>query len=411
MLRFLAKVGAILLITLALLEGAAQAVWWRRDCRTLAGRELCLLPRPILSEDQVERLEKLETDPDLYHQFDPVLGWSIRPNRRVIDDGVLYQSNEIGLRAQRNYALTPPPGVTRLAVFGPSFAHGSEVSNQASWPYLLEQSQPNLEVMNWAVAGYGTDQAFLRYQTQGAAYAPHIVIIAYEEENLRRNVNRFRPFYNTGTGTPLTKPVFILSDDGLELLDNPFLSLPALRDTALNAPERFLDRVCPHDFYCVRERHRTSQLDGFKSYRFLRSLAFALKHGDDLPTYATHLLEAYQDRAQTETTLRLIYRFVETVRQNGSLPVVVTFPRRGTVEGYLRDDTPIYYEGVVQLQADGVHALDLTSFFAEAAGPEGDLSRFFAPGGHYSQAGNRLVSQALLGYLCQAGLLGPCAGP
>jgi hypothetical protein len=409
MVRLLAKIGTILLITLVLLEVAAQVVWWQGDCVSLSDKELCLLPRPLLTEEQLEQLDALENDDNLYHQFDPVLGWSIRPGRRVIYDGAHYQSNDLGIRANRDYAPTPPPSVTRLAVFGPSFAHGTEVSNEASWPFLLEHSQPNLEVMNWGVGGYGTDQALLRYLTQGAAYAPHLVIIAYEEENLRRNVNRYRPFYNDDTNTPLTKPIFILKDDHLERLDNPFQSLSALRDAALHTPNRFLELVCPHDFYCVRERYQTSSFDIFKSYRFLRTLVFEMKFGDRLPTYATHLFAAYTDQNQTETTQRLIQMFVEQVQQNGSVPLVVTFPRRGTVEAYRRGDNPIYHEGVVQLQNEGIHVLDLTPFFVDAASDD-ELDRFFAPGGHYSEVGNQVVSKAVLNYLCQEELLSNCAG-
>ena len=394
-----------------LLEVTAQVVWWGQDCLEIFDKEVCLLPRPLLTKAQLEQLDAVENDKSLYHQFDPILGWSISPNRRVFRDGVMYESNGNGIRGQRDYTQTPPPGVTRLAAFGPSFAHSTEVGNEASWTYLLEQSLPNLEVMNWGVGGYGTDQAFLRYTTQGAAYHPQIVIIVYEEENLRRNVNRFRPFYSSDTSTPLTKPVFILKDDGLELLANPFQSLSTLRDTALNAPGRFLDLVCPYDYYCTRELYQPSPLDIFKSYRFLHTLTFEIRYRDGLPSYETPLFENYLDKRLSETTLRLIYLFVATVRQNGSIPVVITFPRRGTVEHYSYGDLPIFHEAVVQLQREGIHTLDLTRFFVEANEGGHDFSRFFAPGGHYSEAGNRVVSDALLNYLCQADLLKGCDSP
>ena len=60
LLSLLAKVGAVLLVTLLLLEGLAQAVWWQRDCIILCGKELCLLPYPLLSESHLEILSNLE---------------------------------------------------------------------------------------------------------------------------------------------------------------------------------------------------------------------------------------------------------------------------------------------------------------------------------------------------------------
>ena len=132
----------------------------------------------------------------------------------------------------------------------------------------MEQSRADLEVMNWGVGGYGTDQAFLRYSMQGVAYRSQVVIIAYEEDNLRRNVNRYRPFVHAQTGLPLTKPVYVLAGDGLSLLENPFQSLAALREAATADPKRFLDAVCPNDFFCVRDRYEPSILDWLKSLSF-----------------------------------------------------------------------------------------------------------------------------------------------
>jgi hypothetical protein len=410
MIKLLTKLGSVLLITLVMLEAAAQAVWWRRDCISVSGKDLCLLPYPVLNPAQLRALQDLKQAEDHYYQFDPLLGWSIKPNSRTTEDGHLYASNDIGVRALRHYDEVAPPGVTRLAVFGPSFAHGSEVSNQDTWTYQMERSHPNLEVMNWGVDGYGTDQAFLRYKTQGAAYSPDVVIIVYEEENLRRNVNRYRPFYTNSTGIPLTKPVFVLAGDGLQLLDNPFPSLSALRTAALDNPNDFLDRVCPHDLFCVRERYQVSPFDIFKSYRLLYTLAFEVEHSAAPPDFASPLLDAYKDPVQTETTLRLINLFVATAQQNGAIPIVVTFPRRGTVERYNVGEMPIYYEGVVRLKAGRIHAFDLTPSLAQADGASSDFSRLFAPGGHYSAVGNQVVSVAILDYLCRESILSDCPG-
>ena len=408
MIKLLTKLGSVLLITLLMLEAAAQLVWWQRDCISVSGKDLCLFPYPVLSPAQLRALQDLEQAEGHYYQFDPLLGWSIKPNGRTTEDGHLYASNDIGVRALRHYDKAAPPGVTRLAVFGPSFAHGSEVSNQDTWTYQMERSHPNLEVMNWGVDGYGTDQAFLRYKTQGAAYSPDVVIIVYEEENLRRNVNRYRPFYTNSTGIPLTKPVFVLTGDDLQLLDNPFPSVSALRKAALDDPNYFLDRVCPHDFFCIRERYQVSLFDIFKSYRFLHTLAFEVRHSGSVPDFASPLLDAYKDQMQTETTLHLIHLFVATVQHNGAIPVVVTFPRQGTVEHYHAGEMPIYYEGVVRLKAEGIHAFDLTSSLVEANGESSDFSRLFAPGGHYSEFGNQVVSAAIMDYLCQENILSEC---
>ena len=412
LLRSLTASLIILLITLLLLEVVTRVVWQGRDCVPLQdGREICLLPYPILSARHLEilnRFEALEREGKNFDQYDPVLGWTIRPDSRTVEKGTPYESNSIGVRAERDYAPQPPPGITRIAVFGPSFAHADDVALADSWPYLLEQSRPDLEVMNWGVGGYGTDQALLRYLTQGAAYAPHVVLIAYEEDNLRRNVNRYRPFVHPDTGMPLTKPVYILDGDGLRRLANPFATLTDLRAAATADPERFLDLTCKHDFYCVRERHQPYPLDGVQAYRLLRTLTFDIAYRGKLP-YLTTWVESYADPQITEVTARLLETFVNIVRQNGARPVVLFFAYRPTFEEAAAGRPVVYAALVDRLRSAGTLTLDLTTAFVAANAGSTDFTGYFAPGGHYNEAGNRIVSRAVLRYLCREQLLPDCS--
>jgi hypothetical protein len=378
-------------------------VWWQSECLFVQDRALCLLPIPILTVEQrhiLDVFEQREREGKNFDQFDAVLGWSIRPNSRVVEEGTPYESNDIGVRAERSYTPLPPPGVTRIAVFGPSFAHADDVALHDSWPYLLEHSRPNLEVMNWGVGGYGTDQSFLRYTLHGAAYAPRVVIIVYEEDNLRRNVNRYRPFVHPQTGLPLTKPVFILDGDGLRLLENPFRSLAALRHTALEEPSHFLDLVCPYDFFCVRERYQPLPLDGLFSYRMLRTLAFEMHFQGKLP-YLTSWQDSYADPFQVEVTLRLLVLFAQTVRQNGGIPLVLVCAYRPTLEEYAAGNPPMYQELVEELRQKDIPVLDLAPEFVKANQGSYDFTGYFAPGGHYNEVGNQVVSRAVLNHLCQ----------
>ncbi len=410
-MRLPLQASVVITITFALLEISTRLVWWQRDCLALQDRMICLLPAPILTDEQREILEifeQREREGKNFDQFDPVLGWSIRPNSRTIENGTPYESNEIGVRAERSYALLPPPGVTRIAVFGPSFAHADDVALSDSWPYLLEQSRPDLEVMNWGVGGYGTDQSFLRYTTQGAAYAPHVVIIAYEEDNIRRNVNRYRPFVHAQTGMPLTKPVFIPKSDGLQLLENPFRSLAALRDAALKNPSYFLDIVCPHDLFCVRERYQPLPLDSLFTYRLLRTLVFEMHYQGKLP-YLSTWRDSYADPFQVEVTLRLLTEFAQTVRENGSIPLVLMFAYRPTFEEYAAGSPPMYQDLIDQLLQRDIPVLDLTPEFVAANHESRDFTGYFAPGGHYNEAGNQVVSNAVLAYLCRENILTGCS--
>lgn len=413
LLRNSLKIGLRLCaVTLVTLELMGQVLFPGKDaCANLLGTGICLLPRPILSAKQVEILERLHSDHSTYVQFDPTLGWSIRPNRTVEHQGAVYTSNDIGIRASRSYSLDPPENTVRIAAFGASFTHGDEVSDEYTWPRLLEQMQPDLEVMNWGVGGYGTDQAFLRYKTRGAAYAPDLVLIGYEEENKYRNVNRFRPFYIARTEYPLTKPVFALEDEGLELLPNPFGSAAELRDSIYEDPRHFLDIICPSDYHCLRPGYQPSALDRLKSYRLLRTIVFGIRLSGHNQRRGMSLVRSYQGPPDPpeEATLRLLHDFANEVERHNAVPVLVLLPNMTDLAQHENEETPHYQEFAKRLGQEGIHVLDLTDAFLEAKHEgEVEFDAFFSPVvQHYNEAGNRVVSQAVLNYLTQSGIYSP----
>ena len=167
--------------------------------------------------------------------YDPVLGWSPKPNS-TSEDGI-YLLNSVGLRsAPTEYPLSPRDGTLRIAIFGDSFVMGDEVPFEQSWGYYLEiylkAAGIEAEVLNFGVGGYGMDQAFLRWKELGSKYSPQIVIFGFQPENVRRNVNLYRNFLSFKNEAIFTKPRFILDDDSLELINVP--TVP---------PERMVDLV------------------------------------------------------------------------------------------------------------------------------------------------------------------------
>src|SRR5262249_42937310 len=123
------------------------------------------------------------------HLLDPGLGWRPRPNHCSPE----HQINSQGLRSTRDYAPTPAPGVLRVAAFGDSLVYGACVTNVDSWPAILEQTFPDIEVLNYGVLGYGLDQAYLRYQAEGHCLAPEVVLLGCTR-TIGRCVNVYTPF-------------------------------------------------------------------------------------------------------------------------------------------------------------------------------------------------------------------------
>lgn len=173
-----------------------------------------------------EKLEHYTTQKTSYTQYDPDLGWAVRPNSQSANG--LYYSNSAGIRTSSTRQETSPnpmPGILRIAIFGDSFTHGDDVSYEESWGAVIEKTMNEngrqVEVINLGGQGYAIDQAFLRWRKHGKRLQPHLVIFGFQNSNVKRTMNLIRMLYSPGTGIIFTKPRFVLKNDALHLLNVP----------------------------------------------------------------------------------------------------------------------------------------------------------------------------------------------
>ncbi|MGH7407399.1 MAG: SGNH/GDSL hydrolase family protein [Candidatus Methylomirabilales bacterium] len=169
-----------------------------------------------------------------FYEADPVLGARHIPNatsrwRRACFD-VPIRINSQGLR-DVEHGLEKPLGTQRIAVLGDSMAEALQVPLEASFPRLLEtmlnsrRGGPPAEVINFGVAGYGTDQEYLTLKTRGAPYQPDVVLLVFTILNDVRNNS---PLLEGQLGSH-PRPYFRLDARG-QLVPIPF-EIPQ-RDTA-----------------------------------------------------------------------------------------------------------------------------------------------------------------------------------
>lgn len=150
-----------------------------------------------------------------YDQYDPRLGWSLRPNLRdyQFDNQPGVTSNSRGMRDEREFAYDKPPAVRRIVVLGDSFTFGQEAEQRYIWPARLQaRLAADWEVLNMAVHGYGTDQQLLMLQQEGVRYHPDVAVVAVFVENVYRNGLAFRDY---------AKPLFVLREDKLVVTNVP----------------------------------------------------------------------------------------------------------------------------------------------------------------------------------------------
>jgi len=143
-----------------------------------------------------------------------------------------------------------------------------DVKNDQTWQAMMEREVPNLEVLNFGVGAFGLDQAYLRYLEDGQQFQSHIVLIGFMSENIFRNVNTYRPFYFSDTGSPLAKPRFVIKEDKLSLIPNPMKSVQDYKRLLLHSQD-VLSEIGIHDFYYQR-RYKSSKFDWSPTVRLAK---------------------------------------------------------------------------------------------------------------------------------------------
>ena len=129
--------------------------------------------------------------------YDPLLGWSARPNFVSGEFGTL----DYGIRknSDRDEQLTP--GAV-LAV-GDSFTEGAEVVNEDTWPAQLERTL-GVRVINAGIGAYGVDQAILNAERLLPILKPRAVLVGiYEHDILRvgyRSYGAPKPYFEQENG-------------------------------------------------------------------------------------------------------------------------------------------------------------------------------------------------------------------
>jgi hypothetical protein len=112
---------------------------------------------------------------DTYH---PLYGWTNLPGYRS-DSRVPFSVtiNSQGLRASREYALSPEAGTHRIAVLGDSCTFGEDVDDDQTLPYYLERHLQATDVLNFGVHGYGLGEMVLRMENEVFSYHPDVVVL------------------------------------------------------------------------------------------------------------------------------------------------------------------------------------------------------------------------------------------
>lgn len=169
-------------------------------------------------------MEALDQNLPTLHEPDAELGWRNKAGRFVWPGRNRDKGRDIvmtfwsdGLRAT---APRRTGGRPRLVVVGCSFTQGWAVTDEETYPWRLQTAFPDVEVLNYGTAGYGTFQSLLALERHLArsATAPTLVVYGLIEFHEERNVmpaNWIHALRAATAAGPQRAPFVTLTADGV----------------------------------------------------------------------------------------------------------------------------------------------------------------------------------------------------
>jgi hypothetical protein len=320
---------------------------------------------------------RVENYSDYLKRRDPQLGW---PSPASFGQG------EYDASGSRVVPAFPDTTMASCAaLFGDSFTWGDEVAAEHAYGNVLARLL-GCRVANYGVPGYGTDQAFLRYEKVGGD-AP-IVILGHFSENIIRNVNQERGFLtNQVLGL---KPRFVLRDRQPVLVPLPQLTLEqygALRERA--------SELVPNDYFApggsagirtVSFPYAVSVIGALGHYRIRAAI-------EGRPSYAQFYDPGHASQA-LQVTEAIVTRFAARVQMREQKFMVLLLPSPKDLELLRNKGIAPYAELARRLEGAGVVVVDIGEQLLIALGARDPCELYTRCGaGHFIPSANAKLAQ------------------
>ncbi len=338
---------------------------------------------------------------DFFH-YHPVYGYSGQPNVSKKFYGRLVTHNSKGMRGPE-VDYNAPENVSRVAFIGDSQTWGWAVSDYETIPFFAEQILNNksegatYQALNFGATGYGVDQSYLRFISEGLRYKPDFVVLTYFADN---------DIWETGSAEAwgVEKPFFFEKDDGSLCVSN----IPPRRASGWpsdNLQNKFdFDRLRFRLVGTEFDLANTQTVQFFKNRSINTSLfgSWGTDDSEPLKAIEKHIgcvqsqpapeLKDWEDKIQL--TVNLINRIRTTVEENGGKFVVVTKPLE---KDYREEELELNYQTILaRLSQLDITVIDMYPIFKQGGAPAEAL---YLGAGHLSPFGNWLVAESVAKYV------------
>jgi len=342
---------------------------------------------PVFVRESAKTDRGNAAEPASLMMFHPVLGWDYPSGISYRDvDGILYSHDQNGSRR-----VCTSYGNTSVATYGDSFTYGHDVGDEDTWQtFLAKRLESN--VLNFGVGGYGTDQAYLKYELQRHIHT-RIVMLGIWPENINRVVNIYRPFYRYGSALALTKPIFIKDAGHFKLVPNP---LKSVADISRLNDANFLKKLGKLDYWYQFDKHLpaiafpyTLSLLRWRE-PVLGQIVLSLSRTLPLGSQVQYPWNLFDEPRPFAVMCHIVDLFVETARSRNSFPIVVMLPHRDNVRDLMEYRISRIARLVSYLEAKKYPYINVIRSMADRNPTPTELERWFS--GHTSKQGNKIVA-------------------
>ena len=285
-----------------------------------------------------------------------------------------------------------------IGTFGDSFTYCDGVSDSQTWQVYLSEHL-KADVYNFGVQAFGTDQAYLKFLRTYPKVRTPIVILGLIAENINRILNVYRPFYSPSTKILLSKPCFVLTEDGLRLRENPLRrseDIPRLGDPV------FLRELGRNDYWFNRQGYPMREFP-YSRLLLSRRIWFDAVHHKDLygdmnPRPGENLWVMDEP---TAIMCALVDSFFTRARAFRAIPVLMLLPQRFELRTRRATGRPIEAQAFLTgfCSTRRYAYFDAIEALARRASTPAEGDAFFS--GHLSALGNQVLANEILLFLAR----------
>jgi hypothetical protein len=298
---------------------------------------------------------------------------------------VQYRINRQGMRDDRSFAEVKPAGTCRIAMLGDSYFVGYELDLKQTFQHQLEAQlrlrRHNVEVLNFAVSGFGTAENLRAYIAKARRFSPDLVLMEWQvtdyDDNLRSGLYKLK-------GGALVKGV------------DSFLPAVAAQDRLMRVALYRLLADHSHLFNFFREQ---------VGWRIKQLMAFLAKRETGPSENEVEQNTYIVNQAQVDLAAALLRESHAEAARNGAVLMVVDIPNR----------TPkrVFSSSFDLMPADLKRQLPpisaILAFRQAMRNPR--TSIFFDHGArHLTPVGARLLADEAVRRIEASGALGRCGG-